>query len=283
MKNKIHLFFCFLFSAVLLAGCSLIPDAGETPSSSPQSEEAVTEMEVGKTYTADWNADGKEDSIALTQKPSSGHYEEICVLEVSLNGGDKLTTSPDSLEIPLPVSAYLYTSAQQVTGVLISVDLASEDYATYCFTGAGTNGILEPVSHIYGFVTGIQDEKAYIGGHVDVLGTWMASTWYALDPVSLSLSHDKATPWLLYCKADQAIEVSKALKVQLEKDGSYQEATLQPGTKLILIQTDAETYVDFELDDGAKGKLSFTRSSYGTTLIEGMDDYKWFRELRYSG
>ncbi len=115
---------------------------------------------------------------------------------------------------------------------------------------------------------------------VYVLGTWDTQRSYTLtkgfelDPSGDGLWHITGPNRLIETKAD--------LPVRMLQNGSYVGATLAPGTKLRVTETDEVSFIQFTLTDGRQGIIEFTLEDY-VAMIDGIPDDQWFVELFYVG
>lgn len=233
------------------------------------------ELFLEEPFMADLNGDAREDSIVLTPATSEDGYREA--VELSFRFGEKERTVQVSEGVF--ISAFVFTGGWGNSGILISVDLASDDYLTvgYRFNG----GIPVQSCEEYGRVDGADGSLITIGGVVDVIGTHLAARQYELNS-NIELSPAGDGLWRLN-KGEGQLVVARELPVEMIEDEKTSAATLKPGTTLTLTATDEKSFALFTLSDGSEGRINFTRSEWATTMIDGVEDFEWFEDVQYYG
>ncbi|MEL7609961.1 MAG: hypothetical protein AAGU74_10680 [Bacillota bacterium] len=232
-------------------------------------------LALGEPLLADLNGDGREDSIVLMPATSDDGYRDT--VELSFRFGEKEQTV--QVSEGYLISAFAFTGGWGNCGILVSVDLASDDYYTVGYRFDGGMPVLS--CEEYGCVDEVDGNRITIGGVVDVIGTHLASREYELNS-NFELSPAGDGLWHLE-EGEGVLIVSRELPVELIESGKPVAATLEPGTALTLTATDAGTFALFTLSDGREGRLEFTFSEWATTLIDGVEDYEWFESVQYYG
>ena len=82
---------------------------------------------------------------------------------------------------------------------------------------------------------------------------------------------------------DRMMPVTKAkVPVKIEKNGELTEQELPAGTKIYPVNTDNESVLGFELEDGTYGEIQFIRKE-GIIYINNVQEYDCFEDLPYAG
>lgn len=241
----------------------------------PADELRAAELTLGEPLRMDLDGDGREDVLLLQSSTSDDGYRDT--VELSFRFGEEAQTVQVSEGYLL--SAFAFTGDSGNCGILVSVDLASDDYHTvgYRFSGGSPVRSCEE----YGCVDKVNGNRITIGGVVDVIGTHTASREYKLNS-GFELSPAGDGLWHLP-EGEGRLVVARALPVELTGGGKAIPATLAPGTVLTLTATDGESSALFTLFDGREGRIRFTYSEWATTLIDGVEDSEWFEEVQYYG
>lgn len=263
-------------------------------------EEALT-LERGETLTLDQkiemdlDGDGAEETVSLRMQ---GVADEEC-LQIVVTDADGAVYIQDT-DIHFVKGMYAVDlDGDGKVEVLLSGDVYSDDYVTWCFhydgealapvpfadanRGDNTDGYFD---YGYGMITAIEGNTLTMTGSQDVLGTWMASRVFTLRDGRFELDDgglwkmadvtDDPDTWAYRC-----LTLVKELKVTLE-DGSA--AVLNAGDQFVVTQSDKTSIVYFQTKEGARGSFPIEpnqQDGWGS-LIYGAPEYDAFEYLPYA-
>ena len=184
--------------------------------------------------------------------------------------------------------------------ILMSGDEASADYFTWCLKFDPALGIQaipfadanrgentdEYFECGYGRIIAIDGNTLTMLGSQDALGTWWCTREYTLRNGRFELDDDGI--WHVAFDADDpdtweysSLELIRELDVTLA-DGSA--ATLAPGEKIVITDTDKVSYVGFQTQTGTRGTIPIepdVEEGWGF-LIHGISEYEYFDYIPYS-
>ena len=184
--------------------------------------------------------------------------------------------------------------------ILISGDLMSDDYFTWClhfdpeagltalqFADANRGDNTEDYFDAgYGEITAIDGNRLTMVGSQDVLGTWMAARTFTLKDGRFEL--EDGGLWQMQPWADEndmweygSLTLKKELPVTLSDGG---EGALQPGDQLVITQTDKLSIVYFRTRDGREGSFPIEpnlEEGWGS-LVNGAPESDTFEYLPYA-
>ena len=239
----------------------------------PEKETMFAKLWLSEPVDIDVDADGTVDKVEL-----SGEYDDNGDLEICLKVND--------ISLDFGICAYLTGSYYVRTEdgrsfVLISCDRMSDDYFTQLVEV--TSGTPEKLDEIDGKIASMSNHAFIVNTHVDALGTYSSKRTYTfsegkLQPVEerFTFASREADPYL------NGIVLKKELTVSIDEDGTMIEKELKAGTTLYPVNSDGETVVGFELEDGTYGEITFERQDY-TIYIDGVSEYDLFELLPYAG
>ena len=158
----------------------------------------------------------------------------------------------------------------------------SDDYGSFLVEVTdGTPKLCETFG--MGGVNSISNDGVVVSGNVYVLGTYCGVRAYSFEEGSFQpieerfvFNNDKNSQYRM------GPVLKKSLKVQIEENGSMVQKELEAGTAIYPVDTDGETIVGFELEDGTYGEITFEKKE-GIIYIDGVSEYDLFDELPYAG
>ena len=184
--------------------------------------------------------------------------------------------------------------------ILLSGDVQSDDYVTWCLNYDLENGIREftfadanrgtntgeYMPEGYGKIVSIDGNYLTLRGSQDVLGTWMADRIFTLKKDVFELADDGL--WIMQDIADDEfiweyfhLNPVREVPVTFE-DGS--EGTLAVGEKFIITFTDKVSVAGFVTQEGKKGSIAITANTeegWGY-MIDGIADYEYFEYIPFA-
>lgn len=209
----------------------------------------------------------------------SGEYDENGEMELSLKVDDL------SLEIghcSRITNAYYVKAENGRSFVLVSYDAMSDDFVTELIeVSSGTPEKADV--HQFGRLTAISTDDIGVDCRINTLGSYNAKMSYRFSEGSLVPEEERFT--FIHAKdwKDRMMPVTKAtVSVKIEKNGELTEQELPAGTKIYPVNTDNETVLGFELEDGTYGEIQFIRKE-GIIYINNVQEYDCFEDLPYTG
>lgn len=209
----------------------------------------------------------------------SGEYDENREMELSLKVDDL------SLEIghcSRITNAYYVKAENGRSFVLVSYDAMSDDFVTELIeVSSGTPEKAD--EHQFGRLTAISTDAIGVDCRINTLGSYNAKMSYRFSEGSLVPEEERFT--FIHAKdwKDRMMPVTKAkVPVKIEKNGELTEQELPAGTKIYPVNTDNESVLGFELEDGTYGEIQFIRKE-GIIYINNVQEYDCFEDLPYAG
>ncbi len=237
-----------------------------------QADPETVEVFMDSPVFADLNGDGETTEITLADDDDNLSLH-------TAQGDSQYEISFVDLSIGYFMNAYYVKSYDGYPFFVVSYDYCSDDFETKAmnFSGAEPKEIFKTPLYVdwideFGF-------EAY--GYLQSAGTWAVRThaYFVQNGIEWRGTYvlDRSAP--SYTKVRTAME----LPVQILVSDAYIESSLPPGTVLGFMATDGESYMDFELEDGTKGRLNFV---WNENWIEEIDDipiYEYFVDLPQFG
>lgn len=231
------------------------------------------ELISNEAVSVDVNGDGTLDTVELISE-----YDEYDDMKISLKVND---ISLDLDNCAYLTNSYLVRAENGRSFVLISCDMMSDDYVTLLVEV--TSGTPEKLDSIEGNLTSMSNDAFMVNTYVYVLGTYGSKRTYTfsegkLQPVEerYTFASREETP------ERQGLVLKSEMTVSIEENGTMVEKELSPGTMIYPVNSDGETVVGFELEDGTYGEITFERKD-STIYIDGVSEYDLFEELPYAG
>lgn len=199
--------------------------------------------------------------------------EEIPTCSLWLGENEKPLDSFAALE-----GAYLVRNGEEVY-CLVEVDMASDDYFTYVYRL--TDGVIEEIAKVAAAVDGgnINTDEIDMEFQINLLGTYRGMKTYTFDEKGEFSSADEE-----YDLVRNQIVLTTTVDLPVTLEGT--ESTLPSGSHIILNATDAETYVNFTIQEtGQTGVLSVEcneEDSFAVT-VDGKNADDCFETLPYVG
>ena len=244
----------------------------------------------------DLDGDGEAEKVQLRME---GIEDESC-LRLIIEGTDGAMNIYDTwIQYP-EVCLCMDMNADGIQEILLSGDVQSDDYLTWCLNYDLENGIREftfadanrgmntgeYLAEGYGKIVTINANTITMRGSQDVLGTWMADRTFTLENevfelkdggmwIMQDITKDEFI-WEYFC-----LNPVKEVPVTFE-DGS--EGTLAVGEKFVITSTDKISVAGFVTQEGKKGSIALTENTeegWGH-MINGIADYEYFDYLPYA-
>lgn len=277
--------------AFVLGGSALAQDADIDEAAF----EGALRLETGETYDIDLDNDGVEESVYVRMEGST--YEENITLKV------------ETLDLLYSYPTYIYYDERaycvDLDGdgrqeILLSGDEASADYSTWClrfdpeqglqavpFADAGRGENTGEYGDFgYGRVDAIHGATLTLTGSQDALGTWWCSREFTLRDGRFELDDDGI--WhVVEDFEDAELWEYRALKLTRELQVTMQDGTpgtLSAGTRLVITETDKQSFVGFLTEDGLRGRIAVApdeENGWGF-LIDGASEYDYFEYIPYA-
>lgn len=189
--------------------------------------------------------------------------------------------------------------------ILVSGDIASDDYVTYCLQYKDGKIIQLPFANTdrgsdyqgyndygYGMVTVFGDDTITLTGSQDVLGTYFASRTFSLQNGVFEIADDglfrfdmnTSDPEMWQYRSLKATQPVPITLFNIEDSSAY-AGTLQPGERVILTASDCKTIAYFLNEDGYEGcfTLEPNTENYGWgSLIGGIPEAELFEYIPYA-
>lgn len=148
-------------------------------------------------------------------------------------------------------------------------------YTTVCsFDG------LAPVLHdsICSRIEDVDGTAVTLGDWADFIGSWNYTREYELtDGFELIPVSDV----MISMEDSEPLHTIRELPVEMLEDGGYVEKTLPADSLLYPITGDGESYMDFRLEDGRKGRISYTTGEGYMAAIGGLGESEYFDNVDY--
>lgn len=231
-----------------------------------------------------WLLAGEDNAIDVD---GDGSMETVRITETDFDSlQTPITVKVDDTSVDLEHGGYISSiyyvkNADGKSYILLSYDLASDDYVTELV--AVDSKVPVKCDAVDGFVGDITNSTVDISANLYVLGTYIGHKRYGYDtgtlvPLEERYTFDNAEG----AESRRSLKLITDLLVKLDTDGQMAEETLAAGTVLYPCNTDGEAVFGFVLADGRYGELTFERGDMGIT-IDGVSEYDIFEELPYAG
>ena len=278
--------------ALLIALMMILGCAGaemETPA------EAIV-LALDGSIEIDLDGDGEAEKLHLRME---GIEDESC-LRLIVEGTDGAMNIYDTwIQYP-EVCLCIDMNADGILEILLSGDVQSDDYITWCLNYDLENGIREflfadanrgmntgeYMAEGYGKIIAINGNILTLRGSQDVLGTWMADRSFTLENEAFELKDggiwimqditEDEFIWEYFC-----LTPVKEVPVTFE-DGS--EGSLAVGEKFVITSSDKVSVAGFVTQEGKKGSITLTENKeegWGY-MIGGIADYEYFEYMPYA-
>jgi len=189
--------------------------------------------------------------------------------------------------------------------ILISGDIASDDFYTYCLKYQDGKILQLPFANThrgsdyegyadcgYGKITALGENTLTLTGSQDVLGTYFGSRTFSLRDDKFETNDiglwifdvDIADPEIWEYRSLKAVQPVPVTLFDIE-DGNAYAGTLQPGERVLLTASDCQTIAHFLNEDGCEGYFTLEPNAevYGWgSLIGGIPESELFEYVPYA-
>lgn len=177
-------------------------------------------------------------------------------------------------------NAYFVRTDNGKNYILMTYDVMSDDYVTELIDV--TEQTPKKADKIEGgSLIGMSNSIIGASVKIDTLGSYMGYRTYRFDsgkfePVEERFDFGKERNHFGYPTTKAAV------KVMLTEDGKLVEKELPAGTTIYPVNSDGESVVGFELEDGTYGEITIEMKD-GMKYIDGVEEYEVFDNLPYAG
>ena len=286
--------------AILLAAMMLSGGAFATEATEEQPVIDAIPIPQDVEFSVDLNGDGAPETIAWTMLP--GEYDSYLTLYVE-NSGENVIRHRHETQIIWATSVYLADfDADGELEFLLSGDVMSDDYVTYCvdykpegltnipfkdtFRGGEHEGYYD---YGYGYVTEIKAGVITLTGSQDVLGTYFGSRQFAFmdgafetcDDGLWYFDVDTSDPEMWEYRALNPVQDIPA--VFLNEEGQETEGTIKAGDRILIYASDTKSIVWFVSQSGSFGYLTIEPDveNWGS-MIGGISESELFEYVPYA-
>ena len=235
--------------------------------------EAWRPLDPAGPMAVDIDGDGAAKTITVTVD------EDAYTTTVTADDGGVMLT--DTLDTALLFLKAFDGDARADDGLrelYLTGDTASDDYSTYAFRIR--DGQLVHTEPIFGEVLSMDDDGALvIRTNLDVFGTYEATCRYALgDGFAFSMPEKRYT-------VVESEDNWEWRAVTLQRDGfPVAGGTLPKGTRLILKESDAETYAVVADENGGEYRVEIAKiGDAWEWTVGGVSELDWFGQVPYAG
>ena len=311
MKKLVVLLTTLLLAALLLAACAApAPGAQNTPDEPEPQQEAPEDTPAPEktaapaasvwqllgesapisgqssaiemlTVQADLDADGSPETIAVTSDDDR-YAATILIDSATVHYAEDMDT------VLFMASAYLadVDTSDGYCELFIKGNMGSDDWTTVVYRVV--NGEVRRTEFYDTVLSADGSGMIEVESVVDVLGTYAGRCKLALEQ---GFTFVRATPYTIAYEADGP----EYRTLTLIKDGfpvrvtggdmEGKDVTLPAGTRLLLRETDEESYAILEGEDGTlyRAALSLNEELDWGWIIGGMSETEWFDTLLYAG
>jgi len=237
------------------------------------------ELDASQPILADLDGDGEAETVSILVD------DERHTTTVTITDGSAVLTN----EIEVALCGPTCHLGDALTGdgsveLYLSGDMASDDYATEIYRLS--DGRLER-TELYGTVESADGSGLVtVNTVVNVLGTYGATCQYRMED---DFTFAPATPYTISRYdgdwADRKLTLIRDGFPALPADQSDSEPVALPaGTRLMLTETDEQSYAILERADGALFRVEVSRAQDDWRWsIDGVFEEDWFDNLSYAG
>lgn len=279
--------FAWMIALLLIMGCAC---AEMTP------PEAAILLPMDEKLEIDLDSDNEAEKVQIRME---GVEDEAC-LRIIIEGTDGAMNIYDTWIMYPETCLAIDMDGDGMLEILLSGDLQSDDYCTWCLnydleygiralTFADANRGMNTGEYFemgYGKIVALDGTSITLRGSQDVLGTWMADRTFSLQDGVFEFADDGL--WIMQdISGDEFIwdyfclNPVKEVPVIFE-DGS--EGTLAAGEKFLITCSDKLTIAGFVTQEGKEGSIFLTENieeGWGH-MINGVADYEYFEYMPYA-
>lgn len=275
----------FILCALLLSGCSgTAPSPIAAPTAAPTAEPTPSPfptvyVEKGMATVIDLDGDGEKEQIEI-ETVQLNEYMEYHTVRVT--DGELVQRAGETMIASSPRITLTDLDGDRVPEILLSGDVASDDYVTYAcrWTSNGLQAIsfsgevrsdVSSGAFVDGGVDTAENGTVMLGSHLFMLGTYQGYRPY-------ELKEDGSIG-----PVEDSIWVFRGNEFWMETAMDLSEE-LPAGTKLRLTGADGVAQVWYVTEDGRQGSLTLSESEdkWGW-CINGVHELECFVELPYAG
>ena len=223
-------------------------------------------MNLGETITVDLLNGSGDVEITVIET------NDELVLRSSENGQEYSRI----IENAYFVNAYFVRTSSEDSYVMVSYDLASDDYVTSIYPFFDT----EPdyLGDVDGYVTEVEGQNFTVFSYLYAIGSWGGYRDYILTPgdfLDVDYPEYEIDRETMY----RPMITTRELPVLWYQDGDYVDGTVEAGAVLYFAATDAATYMKFNMDDGRAGAILFESDEFWNHTIDGIIVDECFEEV----
>lgn len=257
--------------------------------------EAVV-LPMDESVEIDLDGDGNAEKVLLRMEI----IEDESYLRLIIEGTDGAMNIYDTWIQYQEACFCIDMNADGILEILLSGDVQSDDYITWCLNYDLENGIREfsfadanrgantgeYLPEGYGKIVSINGSYLTLRGSQDVLGTWMADRIFTLENDTFVFADTGM--WIMQDMTDDefiwdyfCLNPVKEVPVTFE-DGS--EGTIAAGEKFVITFSDKVSVAGFVTQEGKKGSIALTENTeegWGH-MIAGVPDYEYFEYIPYA-
>lgn len=227
-------------------------------------------------FRTDLNGDGMDETI-IVSSVENDNPEENC--NISLSVLSKTAYCEVFVEEGFFENAFLTRTARGESCLLLDcINWVGIDDDTIVCSFDG----LMPVLHdsICSWIVEVDGTSVTLGNWRDAIGSWNYTCNYELtDNFMLeSVSED-----MIVTEGREPLHVIRELPVQMLIGGEYVADMLPAGTLVYPTTTDWKSYMDFRLEDGSAGRITYTRGEDYCAMIDGLSEEEYFDNIEYWG
>lgn len=178
--------------------------------------------------------------------------------------------------------AYILRKENGCIYLLITMDMASDDFVTYVYDiSDGTLKLTDKISDVFLSNTPVNTQNLQLSVQLDVLGSYVAVMDYKLDDSGKLIQQGDVFQFSNFGSEGFCMTTKKELPVVLNSE----ETVLPIGTKLCIIGTDNKGTAYFRLKETEQeGMIHYTlpEDSWGC-YIDGVQDTEYFDMVPYAG
>lgn len=241
----------------------------------PYHREAAVKMAFNQPQQFDVDGDGTMEIVELCAE-SEDEYSDY---EISVRVD---SVKEDIGSYGYYWDAYFIRKEDGSCGVMFEVDFASDDYTTYLYR-LDSKKPVQTENIFASFEKGsVQPNGCNLEFRVDMLGTWGSSVPYTINDDWTLTTEETVYELGNGADCEERRSLTNQAELPVTMDGENQIRMLPVGTVIYPMSTDGQTYLDFETEDGKKGRIAVEKIDY-SIKIDGIDEYSYFSEIPYAG
>ncbi len=255
------------------------PTETSTPDETPPPEPGATlppGVQENTRFYADLDGDGEDETIIVG---SVANDDDFGSSDISLYILNSTTDRYVLVDIGYFESAYLvYTPS----GEPCTIVCCGDSVDAWCTTSLCSFDGLTPVlqGREDGQVIKINGDDLTLTGWTEFIGCWDYTCKYTLtDDFKLKPS----SGLMIVTAGREPLHTIRELPVEMKADGGYAADTLPADSLLYPTTGDGESYMEFRLENGLQGRITYTRDESYEAMINGVSEYEYFDNIEYWG